>query len=288
MANSVHTDSSGSTGLATGQTPIVLARLPRVGAVTPTSATVSAAPQPVPPPEVMPQLELRTEIEQRAHLHIANTPTDEQIPSPSHFADLEHAVDYESKIRQPATVRMPSPKPASQYESRRYDSTASTQARATEKPQGFSEKLFHLHAQLAPHAGLIVALALIASAGLLYWMIVGPAQVPTSHGYENTNGQFGFDLQDEEFRAASNSKTSPTEPPSEVDDQWTQVPLPVAPITQAKPETLQEPTSTDELFFPTSTQQPNALDFTKLPTPAGNALKPLPEVARRSAASTIR
>jgi len=38
-----------------------------------------------------------------------------------------------------------------------------------------------MHYQLAPFAGLIVTLALIASAGLLYWMIVSPNRVPTNY-----------------------------------------------------------------------------------------------------------
>ncbi|MCG8450448.1 MAG: hypothetical protein MI725_12840 [Pirellulales bacterium] len=44
-----------------------------------------------------------------------------------------------------------------------------------------SSPLLQLHARLAPHAGLIVALALIASAGLLYWLIVGPTQIPLDY-----------------------------------------------------------------------------------------------------------
>jgi len=50
--------------------------------------------------------------------------------------------------------------------------------------------LFTLHSQLAPFAGAIVALALIASAGLLYWMIVSPSRVPIDF---HKVGQQGFE-----------------------------------------------------------------------------------------------
>ena len=312
MANSVHTDSSGSTGLATGQTPIVLARLPRVGAATPTPAT----PQPVPPPEVMPQLELRAEIEQRTHLHIANTPTDEQVPSPSHFADREHAVDHESKVRHPATVRMPLPEPASQYESRRYDSTLRTQKRAAGKPATFSEKLFQVHAQLAPHAGLIVALALIASAGLLYWMIVGPTASSTPGGYDSFSENYEQRQQDKGFRAASSDTYELTvdafhvDGPANTPDQWTRVPLPELPpelphsdqasslILPTVEPTASSETSTGssstvgELHFQSS-HSPHALDFTKVgpvtsTQTATPAVQPFPQVAELPTNSTIR
>jgi len=47
------------------------------------------------------------------------------------------------------------------------------------QPTGLSATLFTLHSQLAPFAGAIVALALIASAGLLYWMMVNPGRMST-------------------------------------------------------------------------------------------------------------
>ena len=320
VANSVHTDSSASTGLATGQTPIVLARLPRVGAATPMSATMSATPQPVPPPEVMPQLELRTAIEQRTHLHIANTPTDEQVPAPNHFADRQHVVHSQPSVRQPS----PTPAPAihqeslcqesrhqetRHQESRRYDSTAKPQA-VGGRPKGFSEKLFQIHAQLAPHAGLIVALALIASAGLLYWMIVGPTAAPTPGGYDSISENYDPGLRDEGFQATSSDSpefvvdTLQAEEPEAVEplsasDQWTRVPLPGSPqdespsqFAQPKPAQLPEMPSTDELLFLKS-KHPQALDFTKLrtisPKPTETLeLQPFPEVARRPSSTTVR
>ncbi|MCH2113647.1 MAG: hypothetical protein MK171_01865 [Pirellulales bacterium] len=41
--------------------------------------------------------------------------------------------------------------------------------------------IFQLLTDLAPYAGLVVTLALIVSAGLLYWLIVGPTQMSLPH-----------------------------------------------------------------------------------------------------------
>ncbi len=313
MANSDHNDSSDFTGHAAGQTPIVLARLPRVGA----APTVPASPvvfQAVPPPVAMPQLDLRTEIEQRTRLHIADTPADDPTPTTSHFADREHAVDYQP------TVRLPEVRQASMETAHSRATSQRTSAKpraAVAEPITFSEKLFRLHAQLAPHAGLIVALALIASAGLLYWMIVGPTQAPMPASYENFSESFGSELGGDGLGVTSNivpeftmpeftmpefaaDTSQAAEPVSSPDDQWTEVPLPDPPQTESthqlaqpdtKPSTLQELPSTDELLFPTTTH-PHALDFTKvgpMPPSQPGSVTPLPETARRpNTTSTTR
>ncbi len=48
----------------------------------------------------------------------------------------------------------------------------------TSQPTGLAAGLFQIHSHMAPYAGAVVALALVASAGLLYWMIVSPDRVP--------------------------------------------------------------------------------------------------------------
>ncbi len=280
MANSIHTDSSdptsagytaGSPGRTTGKPPIVLARLPRVGAAPPVAVSPPAI-HIAPEPEAMPQLDLRTEIEQRTQLHIANTPRDDQNLATSHFADRQHEVERQPSVRQPSL--------ASHTTSYSRHNSAKTQA----TPDTFSEKLFRLHARVAPHAGVIVALALIASAGLLYWMIVGPTQGPMPNSFDNFGENFSFQQEPEGFAV---------EVPQEVEsvsssDQWTNVPLPKAELTQ-QPQSLP---AIDEPIFPTS-NAPEALDFTKVgPLPSSPSsthdLQPFPEVARQPAATTIR
>ena len=45
-------------------------------------------------------------------------------------------------------------------------------------PRGqVADRLFDLHTAMAPHAGFIVTMALVFSAGLLYWLTIGPARV---------------------------------------------------------------------------------------------------------------
>lgn len=52
---------------------------------------------------------------------------------------------------------------------------------AAEKTESWADRLCQLQASAAPYAGLIVTLALIVSAGLLYWLVLGPtsAALPT-------------------------------------------------------------------------------------------------------------
>jgi len=59
------------------------------------------------------------------------------------------------------------------------ESSPRKMVRTPSPPTGLSSTLFSLHTQLAPFAGAIVALALVASAGLLYWMIVSPSRMTT-------------------------------------------------------------------------------------------------------------
>ena len=303
MANSEYPDTLDFTAHRAGQPPIVLAQLPRVGA--PPAVANPAPSQAVPPPVQVPQLELRDQIEQRTQLHIADTPVND-MPSTSHFVDRQHHLDREPTPSLEPTTRPPSPPPAPQPVARQ-------QAEAA-KPQTLSEKLFRLHAKLEPHAGLIVALALIASAGLLYWMIVAPTQLPAP-SYENYSQELGH----EGFGTTSHTMPDHTMPdhampdnyvpefagpefvaalpqpaePVSLPEQWTEVPLPTPQQAAAPPQleqpdfdppVLRELPSTDEPHFPT-TSHPHALDFSKSgPTLPGNSTDlplPLPEVARR-------
>ena len=181
-------------------------------------------------------------------------------------------VERQPTVRQPSLATHTSP--SSQRNSARTQATGNT----------FSEKLFRLHAQMAPHAGVIVALALIASAGLLYWMIVGPTQGPMPNGFDDFGENFSFQQEPEGFAV---------EVPQGVEsvsssDEWTNVPLPKAELTQQR----QSLPAIEEPIFPTS-NAPEALDFTKVETlppsqTVTHDLQPFPEVARQPTATTIR
>lgn len=57
----------------------------------------------------------------------------------------------------------------------------------------FASQLCRLHSTLAPFAGLIVAIALVMSAGLLYWLVLSPAGKPFEYQdaiEQETLGQF--------------------------------------------------------------------------------------------------
>jgi hypothetical protein len=113
----------------------------------------------------------------------------------NHFVDPGHleneselATLFESELEQPAqhSRSRRRKKRTSGSQKSRPITTFRQQSPASES----STLLFTLHTQLAPFAGAIVALALIASAGLLYWMIVSPNGVTTEF---RDAGQVGFE-----------------------------------------------------------------------------------------------
>ena len=333
MANSPYTDRTNQNALLSSQQPIVLARLPRIGAEQ--SVLVSPAPAqttpPPPTPEAVPYIELRDQIEQRTELHIANTPNDEA--STSHFVDREHRGREPSvspqAIEPSPTLNMPAVQIAKRQAALRQRTPPSTQPRpqtlrtqATQaKPatanedtvneNTFSGKMFQWHSRLAPHAGLIVALALIASAGLLYWMIVGPAQTPSSHfnrtgelhegGFDATSHTMPEDYQPE-FIAVLPTASEPAGPHK----KWVEVPLSVTQesetlpighsipmvLPQVQPVTTQDLPSNESLQFPT-THHPGKLDFSKAGIttsyqPSLDASQVRPELVRRPTSSSPR
>jgi len=131
---------------ASGRRPIVLAQLPKVGAVveSQTDPYSDASPQ-VAPPEFA-------------------------LPTPQNPAD---AGTDSRRIDRPTFHGRKST-------SSRREESSHRLAAGSEQPAAISPFL-QLHAHLAPYAGLWVALALIASAGLLYWLLVGPTQTPLDY-----------------------------------------------------------------------------------------------------------
>ncbi len=286
----------------TRQRPIVLARLPRIGASSPAVTTAvrsTPAPEPapaVPPPEQMPRLELRTQLNERIKLHVAERPDDQQSAKTVYYAEREH-------VRTPADTTGDNPPEPSV----RHQRTRSHRRANDSRPVTLGEKLFQLHNHLSPHAGLIVALALVASAGLLYWLIVGPAQLPAPQ-YDNIGNEIQIEgLGESAHQMPENyvPQFAAEAPQSDVtqqsEDQWNEITLPTPPAS-AEPNQLPpleqdslKPESNDTADaspYPKSlASQP--LDFSKVTTPAANPQSAdqvwmLPEVARRPSPSTNR
>ncbi len=119
----------------------------------------------------------------------------------NHFVDPGH---LENELELPALAESAPEQPVQHSPSRRRKKRSSgseksrpiTTFRQQSPASEPSTLLFTLHSQLAPFAGAIVALALIASAGLLYWMIVSPNRVSLDFPEE---GQVGFEASSPEL-----------------------------------------------------------------------------------------
>jgi len=146
VARPTRIDRATSPGRTLGRRPIVLARLPFVGSVD-------------------------TRVESRE----SRVESQEAAP----LAYLPSASSLESESLQ----EEPEKRSRSGRRKKRVSKSRESRPTKTFPPQrqstGLSATLFTLHSQLAPFAGAIVALALIASAGLLYWMMVSPGRMPT-------------------------------------------------------------------------------------------------------------
>lgn len=240
-----------------------------------------------------------------------------------HIADLAHEGPSAPMGRyfQPETKPQPSEPSEQDHNStrrttitQRRDTTRHVQPKASAEPSrpaaGLSETVYQLHSQLAPYAGLIVTLALIASAGLLYWMIVGPTQskLPALDMpiYQFEQGHLGSDepLVPEFYLEPAESTPAATSTTSVREADISAVALPVPPVAapQLTPQTQIESahiqqlpaTEASELQFP-STERPDPLDFTKMaPSNVGHQVpavpvpQQLPAVARQPQGVQIR
>jgi len=143
-----------------GRRPIVLARLPYVGVeVGRGDLNVAGVQEPV-------ILEPETHVSSN-HFVDPGHPPSGAVPALLPAAPREETSNRSSSHRQKKRV------------SKSQQSRSATSFRQQRQPTGLSAILFSAHYQMAPFAGVIVTLALIASAGLLYWMIVSPSRVST-------------------------------------------------------------------------------------------------------------
>ena len=204
MATPYRTDRRQATGPSWGRRPIVLAQLPAVGSAVRLrpDPTQESLPQTVLPP-AQPNVNTAQPNVNTAQPNVDVPLLRVDLPS---LADsrLLPANSQNQRLSQalPAAVSEPEPQPLPEPPSLEVSSPL----------------LLQLHSLLAPHSGLIVTLALIASAGLLYWLFVEPTQTSLDYlergplGFEQTSAS----LLTEEFvvsapAPSSTTRTSPAQ-----------------------------------------------------------------------------
>jgi len=288
-----------------GRRPIVLARLPYVGAD-------SRVQNPEPSVERQ-EVERQKIVPPPHHLPIASAPRPE-ISEPSSGSTPEEANPRPAGTQR-RKQRIPQPpkgRPATAF-------------RQQSQSTGLSSFLYTVHCQIAPFAGAIVALALIAAAGLLYWMIVSPSRVPTDFrdGVEEGLGTSTAELPKFVSELSSYASRTHATPASQTVEfempKWDAgevvAEVPTAAREETPPTALQEqelvvaleapaakspaepapvgaakegPSLVVGPVFPT-TNRPTALDFTKIRALLGGEMRaglpqrePVAEVAGRS------
>lgn len=167
MAFPSHADGPMGTGRSHTRRPIVLTRIPRVISPAGFAAEPLAAAQ---------------DTVQQAS---ASSPTlDDAISDrlPPQASEATYFVDRQHESG-PRTSVEADERTASRRRRRLRTEHRESRAASPSKPQDWASRLYRMHAELAPYAGVIVTLALVASAGLLYWLMVGPSPAPTDDHY---------------------------------------------------------------------------------------------------------
>ena len=240
------TDKSERNSTSLGRRPITLAQLPHIGSTidAPVASTTRKVTNP-PPPTPQPSVDWEEETPDRLDIN---------PPEPNRFRvdppEVSHLrFDAVSTIQDQDSVEVAEASP------RRQPQTSSPREEPSFSRRGSLEtresSLYHLHQALAPHAGLLATLVLVASAGFLYWLIIQPETLPQNL-YEE-NGHFPVQ-QSQKYTAAELPQPGLTTLPT----------VAPKPVQQAAPSLLPEvakPTYSNA--FPT-TSHPSALDFSKL------------------------
>ena len=159
-----------------GRRPIVLARLPHASAA-----------------EYGPSVSAERSVEECEKRVLSSS---EEAPTRTYFIDGQHLAD-ESGPRPKREVLSKQSRSHlhKSYRSKTHDdgkqeTRSDTSFGQPTRSTPVGEALCQFHALVAPFAGAIVALALVASAGLLYWLIVSPGRFPTEFG---DPAQIGFE-----------------------------------------------------------------------------------------------
>ncbi len=231
--------------------PRVLAQLPTVG--------VASAPPPVEPEtQLPPAMAGPAQLPRSGRMYFADQPP-AAIPQSNRREGLANRREGLPDRRESEFLRRARQRVNYQHTS---------PARSPEVAVAPVSPLIILHHVLAPYAGLIVALALMACGSLLYWLLVGPVEVslqPYAQGFPSLGQQQNV--------AAVPLATGPQ--------------FPVPPQTTPSEPTRLAQVSAGQSGFP-HTSQSAPLDFSRLGQPphpeAPLAPRRLPRVASRPAA----
>ncbi len=232
-------DSTGG-GRPVSRRPIVLARLPHVGAV-------------VKPAGFTPVAAFSQDTRFYVDAHHASLPAGEAAPA----RQFEPAPQTTSHRRHDGPHRRPT--------------TGKTSfPRGSQSP--LATGLSEIHKQLTSYSGLIVTLALAASAALLYWMIIVPSQRPASD-FGNTYDAYGatkIDIPEFEFHSAPWAEPQVPSPVASTD------PLPVGRPEQSR---VDEPVAVVAQQAPAwSDTLPAAVDGSVTNENSAPLAKPAPEL----------
>lgn len=234
----------------------------------------------------------------------------------SHFVDRQHsATHHKSQSEARKSHRHSHDRRRRERAERRPEDPVAQNGQSS----GLAEGLYQIHSQITPYASAIVAAALLACAGLLYWVILSPARPPGEYPGLNP-GDVGLnsvelpkfeprikpdsakenetreDLPSWDLNQAavesSQSEVQDTQPEAQgaqiLPDASEESGLAVEKVEQpVVAESEQAVAATTEPLFPT-TSRPTALDFAKLVAkPAGaseaesSGLDKTPEMASR-------
>ena len=188
MANFVQTNRTLQPEQTPGRRPIVLARIPHASA----NDVRNTLPFEETGNTKLPMVD-RPSISDPPPPPVIHTPAPPKIHSPDasltdNFVDHRHVASNappapkgpSKQTRSERSSRSVAKSHASQSHRKRSRSTRPTPSPGqTVLPAPEANGLYKLHSQIAPYAGVIVALALLLSAGLLYWIIAAPNRMPT-------------------------------------------------------------------------------------------------------------
>ena len=153
--------------------PIVLARLPYVGSASVSQPGSPRANEPSAQPPLGQSPPLQPDFETQGNrIPAPSAPP----PSPPPSSPIATDPVASQAMEHPATPEPFAPQTHFRTDSGHHAHQA--HLRSSSEPQP-SSGLFELQKQLATNSGLIVALALLASAGLLYMMVIAPTDSPT-------------------------------------------------------------------------------------------------------------
>jgi len=271
VTNPLPTDRSAATGEGVVPRPVLLAQLPRVGSLS-----------------------------RQTHWKIRRD-------GPEQFHNLHTAAHSESPSAKASVTNVDRDELKSeQFQARHYlDQTHENRCTPElldgegkpdhQRSPGLGHKLSQWDAQIAPYAGVIVTMALVASAGLLYWLIAGG---PHGESEFQQSANWSYESQSEDSLPQPNVSVESLAQDDEAESSlfsWQREETASTPehethseLSQTEPPPAPEEEEGPEQYPQTS--QPQELDFSKLESSDRAAkeahLEPLPDVSELPTAAS--